>query len=132
MRPRVRVRRVYEAVSADDGSRVLVDRVWPRGISKVSAHLQTWAREVAPSSELRVWYGHEPAKFDEFRRRYLNELAEPDRAVAIDELRELALHTPVTLVTATRDVEHSQAAVLAQVLRNGSLPKARRRAHKAP
>jgi uncharacterized protein YeaO (DUF488 family) len=123
MRRDVRVRRVFEAVSEDDGSRVLVDRVWPRGMSKASAHLDAWAKDVAPSTELRVWYQHEPAKFDEFRRRYLNELAEPDRAAAVDQLRELARHDSVTLLTATRDVEHSQAAVLAEALRTESLPK---------
>jgi uncharacterized protein YeaO (DUF488 family) len=117
MRRDVRVRRVYEAVSDDDGSRVLVDRVWPRGVSKAAAHLDLWAKDVAPSTELRAWYGHDPAKFAEFRRRYLSELAQPDWATAVGHLRELARDAPVTLLTATRDVDHSQATVLAEALR---------------
>ena len=123
MRRDVRVRRVYEAVAGDDGSRVLVDRVWPRGMSKASAHLDSWAKDVAPSTELRGWYGHDPAKFAEFRRRYLNELAQPDRAAALGQLRELVREAPVTLLTATRDVDHSQAAVLAEALRAARLPR---------
>lgn len=123
MRRDVRVRRVYEEVSGDDGSRVLVDRVWPRGMTKASAHLDAWAKDVAPSTDLRVWYGHEPAKFDEFRRRYLHELAQPDRAEAFAQLRALARHGSVTLLTATRDVEHSQAAVLAEALKGAGRPK---------
>lgn len=114
----VRVRRVYEASSGDDGTRVLVDRVWPRGVTKAAAHVDTWAKEVAPSTELRVWYGHEPAKFAEFRRRYLHELAQPERAAVVGQLRDLSRHARVTLLTATRDVEHSQAAVLAEALRS--------------
>ena len=123
MRRDVQVRRVYEAVSGDDGARVLVDRVWPRGVAKAAAHLDSWAKDVAPSTELRVWYGHEPSKFDEFRRRYLSELAEPDRAAAVDRLRELARAARLTLLTATRDVDHSQAAVLAEALRAARPPK---------
>ena len=123
MRRDVRVRRVYEAVSGDDGSRVLVDRVWPRGMSKASAHLDSWAKDVAPSTELRGWYGHDPAKFAEFRRRYLNELAQPDRAATLGQLRDLVRQAPLTLLTATRDVDHSQAAVLAEALRAARLPR---------
>jgi uncharacterized protein YeaO (DUF488 family) len=91
----VRIGRVYEAASPRDGSRVLVDRVWPRGLSKKAAQLDMWAKDVAPSTELRVWYGHEPAKFGEFRRRYLAELAQPDRAAAFDQLRALVHDGPV-------------------------------------
>jgi uncharacterized protein YeaO (DUF488 family) len=119
----VRVRRVYEEASDHDGARVLVDRVWPRGLTKPSAHLDAWMKDVAPSTELRVWYGHEPAKFDEFRRRYLNELAQPDHAAAFGQLRALARQGSVTLLTATRDVDHSQAAVLAEALRPARRPK---------
>ena len=112
----VRVRRVYEEPAPDDGVRVLVDRLWPRGVSRQAAHVDEWLREVAPSSGLRTWYGHDPAKFPEFRRRYLAELADPPRAAALERLRELAGAGPVTLLTATRDVAHSQAAVLAEQL----------------
>jgi len=113
----IRVRRVYDAPSPSDGARVLVDRVWPRGLRKDAAHLDEWAKDAAPSTELRKWYGHDPAKFDEFRRRYLDELSGAAQRKELGRLRALAAARPVTLLTATRDVEISQAAVLAQVLR---------------
>nr|AQQ75066.1 hypothetical protein [uncultured bacterium] len=112
----VRLRRVYEEASPDDGTRVLVDRVWPRGKSRSELRLDEWLKDVAPSTELRGWYGHRPERFAEFRRRYLAELKEPDRAAALGHLRELAKQGPVTLLTATKDIEHSQAAVLAGLL----------------
>jgi uncharacterized protein YeaO (DUF488 family) len=117
--PQIRVRRVYDDPSPDDGARVLVDRIWPRGLRKDAAHLDDWMKDVAPSSELRTWYGHDPAKFPEFRRRYLAELNDDAPRAALARLRELAATGPVTLLTATRDVEHSQAAVLAELLRSG-------------
>jgi uncharacterized protein YeaO (DUF488 family) len=117
--PQIRVRRVYDDPSPDDGARVLVDRIWPRGLRKDAAHLDDWMKDVAPSSELRTWYGHDPAKFPEFRRRYLAELNDDAPRAALARLRELAAAGPVTLLTATRDVEHSQAAVLAELLRSG-------------
>ncbi|HLV71963.1 uncharacterized protein YeaO (DUF488 family) [Actinomadura hallensis] len=115
----VRLRRVYEPVSDDDGTRILVDRVWPRGLSKDEAHLDGWEKDVAPSTELRKWYGHDPAKFEEFARRYEAELEEPERAAVLERLRDSAGRGTLTLLTATRDVEHSQAAVLADRLRDG-------------
>ncbi|HWD47726.1 MAG TPA: DUF488 family protein [Actinomycetota bacterium] len=114
----VRARRVYDDPSPEDGRRVLVDRIWPRGLAKARAAIDEWARDVAPSTELRRWYGHEPARFEEFRRRYQAELAEPQRQAALRHLRELARSSPLTLVTATRDIDHSQAAVLVEHLRN--------------
>jgi uncharacterized protein YeaO (DUF488 family) len=115
--PEVRVRRVYDEPSPEDGTRVLVDRIWPRGLTKERAGIGGWAKVVAPSTELRRWYGHDPSKFDQFRRRYQTELAEPERQAALRHLRDLARSGPLTLVTATRDIEHSQAAVLADHLR---------------
>jgi uncharacterized protein YeaO (DUF488 family) len=112
----VRYRRIYGDPSPDDGRRVLVDRIWPRGVRKQDAHVDEWAREVAPSTELRRWYGHDPARYVEFRRRYLAELRQPARSQAVQKLREAAGHHPMTLLTAARDLEHSQAAVLAQWL----------------
>jgi uncharacterized protein YeaO (DUF488 family) len=117
--PHIRVRRVYDDPSRDDGARALVDRIWPRGLRKDAAHIDDWVKDEAPSSELRKWYGHDPAKFPEFRRRYLAELDEDTPRAALARLRELAAAGPVTLLTATRDVEHSQAAVLAELLRSG-------------
>ena len=113
----IRVRRVYDKPSPEDGARVLVDRVWPRGMRKDAARLDEWAKDVAPSSELRTWYQHDPAKFDEFRRRYTAELAEPGAREALARLRALAADRPVTLLTATRALDLSQAAVLAGLLR---------------
>jgi uncharacterized protein YeaO (DUF488 family) len=117
--PQVRARRVYEAPDAADGRRVLVDRLWPRGLAKVAAHIDEWLKAVAPSDELRRWYGHDPAKFEEFRRRYGEELRDPERAEALAHLREQAAAGPVTLLTATRDLEHSEATDLVERLRQG-------------
>ena len=117
MQTEIRVRRVYEEPSTGDGTRVLVDRVWPRGLAKADAHLDEWAKDIAPSTELRKWYGHEPARFEEFRRRYSEELDRPGPRAALDRLRSMTADGPLTLLTATKDVGHSQAAVLAGLLR---------------
>ena len=116
MARQVLLHRVYDDTSADAGARVLVDRVWPRGLTKDAAHLDEWMKDVAPSTPLRRWYGHRPERFTEFRRRYLAELAAPEAAAALNRLRKLARTRGVTLLTATRDIDHSQAAVLAEQL----------------
>ncbi len=113
----IRIRRVYGEPLPQDGARVLVDRVWPHGLRKSAARLDEWAKDVAPSPELRIWYRHDPAKFDEFRRQYTAELAEPRRREVLTRLRALASSQPVTLLTAARDLGISQAAVLADLLR---------------
>lgn len=115
----VRVRRIYDGPSPDDGARVLVDRLWPRGVSKEEAALDDWDKDVAPSDELRRWYGHDPAKYDEFAERYRAELAEPPRAAAVAELRERARAGRVTLLTATKELAIGHPGVLAAVLRDG-------------
>ena len=112
----VQVRRVYDDPGTDDGVRVLVDRLWPRGIAKEGLRLDRWAKEVAPSTELRKWYGHRPERFDEFRLRYRAELEAPLAAEGLEELRRTAHQGPLTLLTATRDVPHSGAAVLAEAV----------------
>ncbi|HEY7346407.1 MAG TPA: DUF488 family protein [Gaiella sp.] len=114
----IRLKRAYEPAEAADGYRVLVDRLWPRGISKERARLDEWARELAPSSELRRWFGHDPGRFDEFRRRYLLELAAHGDELA--ELRKRASAGTLTLVYAARDGEHNDAVVLADALRHRS------------
>ncbi|AXL92746.1 DUF488 domain-containing protein [Streptomyces sp. CB09001] len=116
MTARVGYRRIYESSTAQDGKRVLVDRLWPRGVSKEKADLDEWLRDVAPSADLRRWYHHDPRRYDEFRRRYFAELADPDHEAALERLRDLAAHAKVTLLTATKDVDHSEAAALAQWL----------------
>jgi uncharacterized protein YeaO (DUF488 family) len=118
MARRVFLGRVYDDPSAEGGLRVLVDRVWPRGLTKDAAQLDEWIKDVAPSTALRRWYGHRPERFSEFRRRYLAELADPQRKAAMNRLRELARSKAITLLTATRDIDHSQAAVLAEQLRD--------------
>jgi uncharacterized protein YeaO (DUF488 family) len=115
--PYPRVRRVYDQPEPADGARILVDHLWPRGLRKDALELDDWARDVAPSAGLRTWYGHDPAKFEEFRERYLDELGAPPQRAALDRLRARAAAGPLTLLTATRDVDHSQAAVLATLLR---------------
>lgn len=117
----VRVRRIYDAPTRKDGTRVLVDRVWPRGLRKDEAHLDEWLKQVAPSTTLRKWYGHDPERFEEFTRRYLAELREPERAEALATLRGLAREHTLTLLSATKDIEISQAAVLADRIRKRRL-----------
>lgn len=114
--PHVQVRRAYDPPHADDGERVLVDRLWPRGLSKARAHLDEWCKEIAPSTDLREWYGHDPDRFDEFARRYRAELDDPERAAAFARLREMATRNPLTLLTATKQSGISEAAVLAGLL----------------
>lgn len=113
----VRVKRVYDPPAAADGRRVLVDRLWPRGVSRERARLDEWARELAPSSLLRQWFGHEPARFDEFRRRYERELAAHEEK--LHELRRQAREGTLTLVYGARDTEHNDAVVLAEILQRG-------------
>lgn len=114
----VRVRRVYEERAEDDGARVLVDRIWPRGVSKEKAHLHEWCKQVAPSTALRKWYNHDPERFEEFGRRYRTELEDPERAEALTQLCELTGHGTLTLLTATKNADISEAAVLADLLRS--------------
>ncbi len=113
------VRRIQEDATHNDGTRVLVDRLWPRGISKQDASFEHWNKDIAPSTELRKWYAHDPDKFDEFARRYRDELQSPAGQEALQALRDCVRGKRLTLLTATKDVEHSQAAVLADLL-NGT------------
>ncbi|MFP5022888.1 DUF488 domain-containing protein [Pseudonocardia phyllosphaerae] len=114
----VAVGRVYDARSGGD-VRVLVDRIWPRGMRKDAADLDDWCKHVGPSAELRKWFGHDPARFDEFARRYRAELADSGRAAALQELRERAAAGGLVLLTAARDPQVSHAAVLQEVLHDG-------------
>jgi uncharacterized protein YeaO (DUF488 family) len=115
-RARVELRRVYEDIPAGGPHRVLVDRLWPRGIAKADAPFDEWMKDVAPRTELRRWYGHDPAKFETFASRYRAELAQPPAGDGLARLRVLAAQAGVVLVTATRDVGHSAAEVLYDVL----------------
>lgn len=111
---RLRIKRIYDAPARGDGHRVLVDRLWPRGISKRRAKLDEWLPELAPSAELRKWFGHDPARWQEFRERYRAEL---DRKAALTaRIRHRALDQPVTLLYSARDPLHNQAVVLKQFI----------------
>ena len=114
----LQVRRPYDEPASSDGIRVLVDRIWPRGLAKAKAGLAEWCKQVAPSTALRKWYGHDPAKFEEFASRYRAELEQPERATALLHLRDLAENGPLTLLTATKQPDISEAAVLADLLRH--------------
>jgi uncharacterized protein YeaO (DUF488 family) len=114
----IHVARVYEPRSGDGELRVLVDRIWPRGLSKGSADLDVWCKEIAPSTGLRRWYAHAPSRFREFRERYLTELDDPAHAAALARLRDEARQHPVILLTAVKDVGGSHAMVLADRLRS--------------
>ena len=106
----IKLKRAYEKPAKDDGLRVLVDRLWPRGVTKLAAHIDLWLKDVAPSPALRIWFGHDPARWDEFRQRYFEELKQSDDAVA--QLRALIAEQPVTFVYAAKDPEHTHALAL--------------------
>jgi uncharacterized protein YeaO (DUF488 family) len=110
----VKIKRIYEEADPKDGLRLLVDRLWPRGLSKEKAHVDRWLKEIAPSDELRHWFAHDPAKWQEFRTRYRDELA-ATRPI-LDEIAELAHKEPVTLLYAAKDEEHNNAVVLKELL----------------
>lgn len=112
--PDVRLKRIYEPASPDDGSRILVDRLWPRGVRKEDAHLDLWLKEIAPSPELRKWFCHDPALFGEFTHRYQAEL---DRNGAVARVEEFLKQGPVTLLYAAHDQVHNHGVVLADYLR---------------
>jgi uncharacterized protein YeaO (DUF488 family) len=111
---RIRVKRAYAPPEPGDGTRILVDRLWPRGLARAEAAIDQWPKDLAPSDELRCWFGHDPARWDEFRRRYRAELA--DRPEALQALRRLAAEGPVTLLFAARDEVHNNAVALAELI----------------
>lgn len=111
---KVQLKRIYEAPAADDGQRILVDRLWPRGIAKEKAQLTCWLKEVAPSTELRQWFAHDPAKWSEFKKRYRAELTSNP---ALAQLQEFARQGATTLLYAAKDQEHNEAVVLLELLK---------------
>jgi uncharacterized protein YeaO (DUF488 family) len=117
-RATIKLKRAYEEPSAQDGTRILVDRLWPRGLRKQDARIDHWLKEIAPSAELRKWFGHDVARWSDFRQRYTAELRRhPEQ---LEELRRLAHRGTVTLVYAARDEEHNDAVVLREVLENSA------------
>lgn len=113
----IKLKRVYETPSRTDGQRILVERLWPRGLTKQKARVDLWLKEIAPSPELRTWFAHDPAKWEQFRKRYQAELRRKDELIKL--LRQKAKQGTVTLVFAARDEEHSSAVVLKRFLEEG-------------
>ncbi len=113
-RHEIHIKRAYETPSLHDGTRVLVDRLWPRGLKKTDAAISQWMKEIAPSAELRKWFGHDPKRWEEFRRRYESELE--TKGELLRELKELAKNGPVTLIYSAHDEAHNQAIVLRDAL----------------
>ncbi len=114
----VKIKRVYETPEESDGERILVDRIWPRGLSRESARLSRWVKELAPSTELRKWFGHDPVRWTEFRARYARELDDSTKRALIGALARDATHATVTLVYAARDSEHNNAVFLKETIEN--------------
>ncbi len=117
MTQKIRIKRAYEAAESADGRRILVERLWPRGVRKEALKLDAWLKDVAPSTELRQWFGHDPERFLEFSRRYRQELREKTAASALRELRAYARSEPLTLIYAAKDEAHNGAVVLCDLLR---------------
>ncbi|MGH7013349.1 MAG: DUF488 domain-containing protein [Stellaceae bacterium] len=124
--PDVQLKRAYEPPAPRDGTRILVDRLWPRGVSKAKAHIDLWLKDVAPSTALRQWFGHDPARWSEFRRRYRAELKRQPEALA--QLRTLARKERITLVFGARDERRNQAVVLKATVAGRRAKRARRAA----
>ncbi|MCC6238137.1 MAG: DUF488 domain-containing protein [Dehalococcoidia bacterium] len=119
----IAIKRVYDPPAAEDGQRVLVDRLWPRGISKARIQIDAWIRDLAPSTELRRWFNHDPARWEEFQRRYREELRAPERAALLDDLAARARAQRVTLLYGARDTEHNEAVVLRDLLEQSRRPR---------
>lgn len=113
----IHIKRVYDPADAADGYRILVDRLWPRGLTKERAAVDEWLRDVAPSTELRHWFGHDPERWAEFKRRYHAELKKEPAAEALGHLRDVARQQRVTLLYGAQDMEHNNAVVLVELLR---------------
>ncbi|HEY7347272.1 MAG TPA: DUF488 domain-containing protein [Ktedonobacterales bacterium] len=112
----VKIKRVYDPPAVEDGQRVLIDRLWPRGLKREDARLDEWLRDIAPSDDLRRWFGHDPARWEAFQARYRRELADAERQAALEKLRERVRRGPLTLLFAAKDAEHCNAQVLRSLL----------------
>ena len=119
----IKTKRVYDRYRKSDGVRILVDRLWPRGMSKGTAHLDRWSRDISPSNELRKWFGHNPERWKEFEARYRRELKSRERREALKELKHLASKRTVTLLFGARDPEHNNAVVVEEMLKQNARRK---------
>ena len=108
----LRIKRVYDTTEPDDGKRILIDRLWPRGISKTNAHLDEWIKELAPSTELRNWFGHDDTRWEEFGKRYIKELSSPEKMKLLKDLAKKAVRETITLVYGAKDIEHNNGIIL--------------------
>ena len=127
----IRLKRVYDSPAVEDGFRVLVERLWPRGIKKAEAHIDVWMKEIAPSTDLRKWFAHDPAKWEEFSKRYEKELDENSELVNI--LEQKSRQTTVTLIYAAHDVRHNSAFVLKRIIeKKRTISEKRKRSGEAP
>ncbi|KKK90780.1 hypothetical protein LCGC14_2719580 [marine sediment metagenome] len=118
----IRIKRAYDAAARSDGPRILVDRIWPRGVAKEDAELEAWLKGLAPTTELRKWFGHDPEKWTEFQQRYLKELKQNDAVEDLEKLQSIIeKHKRLTLVFAAKDTEHNNAVALRDFLSNGDL-----------
>jgi len=113
----LKIKRAYEPVESTDGKRILIDRLWPRGVSKSEAHIDEWLNDLAPSTELRTWFGHDPQKWEEFKRKYTKELSSPDKARLLEDIARRARRETITLIYGAKDTEHSDVKVLEELLR---------------
>ncbi len=114
----LKIKRVYEKKSAADGHRIYIDRLWPRGVTKEEAAFDEWLKELAPSDELRRWFGHQPEKFREFRQKYIKELSRPEPHARMQQIADTASKRDVTLLYSAKDTEHNDAVVLAELIKN--------------
>lgn len=112
----LKIKRAYDKPESADGKRILIDRLWPRGVSKANARIDEWLKDLGPSTELRKWFGHDPEKWEEFRKRYNRELSAPDKAVLLDDIAQNAEHANVTLIYSAKDTEHSDVKVLEELI----------------
>jgi uncharacterized protein YeaO (DUF488 family) len=112
----LKIKRAYEKPEIGDGKRLLVDRLWPRGVTKTDAKIDEWLKNLGPSRELRTWFGHDPEKWEEFKKSYLKELAAPDKTRLLENIIETARHANVTLIYGAKDSEHSNAKVLEELI----------------
>jgi len=108
----LKIKRAYEPAETADGRRILIDRLWPRGISKSKARIDLWLKDIAPSTELRQWFAHDPQKWEVFKKKYREELSDPEKSRMIEDIARQARHNTVTLIYGARDTEHNDAKVL--------------------
>jgi uncharacterized protein YeaO (DUF488 family) len=112
----LKIKRAYDKPESADGKRILIDRLWPRGISKADARIDEWLKDLGPSTDLRKWFGHDPEKWEEFRKRYIKELSAPDKSMLLEKIARTAEHGSITLIYSAKDTEHSDVKVLEDLI----------------